>query len=89
MFASYANLSRDRCDWLTLSHGLAMLDEEGDLARSRRLYGVEELHRLYDADGLSRLHRSTIGSHLGLAGSIAPVERAVERRENGSAGDVV
>ena len=33
MFASYANLSRDRCDWLALSHGLAMLDEEGDLAR--------------------------------------------------------
>ena len=62
-----------------------MLDEEGDLARSRRLDGVEKLHRLNDANRLSLLHCSTVGRHLGLTGGIAPVERAVERRENGSA----
>ena len=59
-----------------------MLDEEGDLARSRRLDGVEELHRLNDANRIPHLHGSTVGRHLGLAGSIAPVERAVERRED-------
>ena len=62
-----------------------MLDEEGDLARRRCLDGIEELHRLHDADCVALLHRSAVGRHLGLAGSIAPVERAVERRENGSA----
>ena len=51
MFASYANLSRDRRDWLALSHGLAMLDEEGDLARkvSHSLRQIRDL-RGYNQD---------------------------------------
>ena len=80
------NELRDRRDRLSLRDRFTMLDEEGNLARGRRLDRIEELHRLNNADCLTRLHRSAIGRHLALAGSIAPVERAVERREDGSAG---
>ena len=60
--------------------------QAGLLPRRRRLDRVEQLHRLDDADRLPRLDRRAVTSHLALSGGVAPVERAVERSEDGRAG---